>query len=155
MKRFAIAAFAVAMMLSGWAFAQKAGSKGRPDEAAVKKQVMELEDSWLDAMKNDKSDEITHLFSDALISTDSDGKVENKAGVLNEMHQTKFTAAANTEMKVSVFGNTAIATGVYTAAGTGTDGKKFDTRERFTDTWVRMRDGKFLLVATHTSNIKK
>jgi ketosteroid isomerase-like protein len=33
-------------------------------------------------------------------------------------------------------------------------GKPLDEWERFTDTWVKMADGKWLYVATHTSPLK-
>jgi len=52
-----------------------------------------------------------------------------------------------------VFGDTAIATGTFTAKG-AYKGKQFDHRGRFTDTWVRL-NGKWQCVASHISLIKK
>jgi ketosteroid isomerase-like protein len=53
-----------------------------------------------------------------------------------------------------VFGDTAIATGTFIGKGTSGAGEPLDERERFTDTWVKMADGKWLCVATHTSPLK-
>jgi ketosteroid isomerase-like protein len=47
-----------------------------------------------------------------------------------------------------------IATGTFIGKGTSGAGKPLDERERFTDTWVKMADGKWLCVATHTSPLK-
>ena len=47
-----------------------------------------------------------------------------------------------------------IATGTFIGKGTSGAGKPLDERERFTDTWVKMADGKWQCVATHTSTLK-
>ena len=52
-----------------------------------------------------------------------------------------------------MYGDAAIATSAYASKGTY-QGKPFDSRGRNTDTWVKM-NGKWLLVATHYSHIKK
>jgi ketosteroid isomerase-like protein len=57
-------------------------------------------------------------------------------------------------VKVNVFGGTAIATGVFKGKGTDADGKSFDVNERFTDTWVKMPDGKWQCVASQSSTTK-
>jgi ketosteroid isomerase-like protein len=54
---------------------------------------------------------------------------------------------------VTVFGDTAIATGGF--KGTGTEaGKPFDEHVRWTDTWVKMPDGKWQCVASQGSPVK-
>jgi ketosteroid isomerase-like protein len=66
----------------------------------------------------------------------------------------KYSAVEYTDVHVTVFGNTAIAIGVY--KGKGTDaGKPFDETERWTDTWVKMAGGKWLCVADHNTAIAK
>jgi len=56
--------------------------------------------------------------------------------------------------KVTVFGDTAIATGGFMAKGTDASGKPMDIHERWTDTWVKMPSGKWECVATHGSAIQ-
>ena len=58
------------------------------------------------------------------------------------------------DVKVKVYGKTAIATGEWTAKGTDENGKVVDTHERWTDTWIEMPGGKWQCVASHGSPIK-
>jgi ketosteroid isomerase-like protein len=51
--------------------------------------------------------------------------------------------------------DTAIATGGFKGQGTDESGKAFNTHSRWTDTWVKMPDGKWQCVASHGSDIKK
>jgi ketosteroid isomerase-like protein len=57
-------------------------------------------------------------------------------------------------VQVTVFGDTAIAIGGGKFKGTDSSGKPMDLHDRFTDTWVKMPDGKWQCVATHASAIK-
>jgi hypothetical protein len=58
-------------------------------------------------------------------------------------------------VQVTVFGDTAIATGGFKAKSTEASGKAFDEHERWTDTWVKMPSGTWQCVATHGSPIEK
>jgi hypothetical protein len=44
--------------------------------------------------------------------------------------------------------------GVFRATGTDASGKPLDAHERFTDTWVKMPNGKWQCVASHQSRVK-
>ena len=94
------------------------------------------------------------LLADKYVSTDEDGKViVGKEANLADAKLTTFSSTELTDLKVTVFGDTAIATGAFASKGTY-QGKPFDSRGRFTDTWVRL-NGKWLCVATHISLTKK
>jgi len=58
-------------------------------------------------------------------------------------------------LKVTVFGDTAIAIGTFKAKGTDGTGKPMDVRERFTDTWVKMPNGKWQCVASQGTAVKE
>jgi ketosteroid isomerase-like protein len=58
------------------------------------------------------------------------------------------------DVKVTVFGDTAIATGLFKGKGTDPAGKSFDVNERFTDTWMKMPGGKWQCVASQSSPVK-
>jgi ketosteroid isomerase-like protein len=73
---------------------------------------------------------------------------------LAEYKTTKWESAENTDVKVTAFGDTAIATGVYNGKGTDS-GKPFDVQERWTDTWVKLPNGQWQCVASHGTPIKK
>jgi len=57
-------------------------------------------------------------------------------------------------VKVTVFGDTAIATGGFKGKDTDATGKPFDNNERSTDTWMKMPSGKWQCVASHASLAK-
>ena len=65
-----------------------------------------------------------------------------------------YKGAAYEDVKVTVFGDSAIATGVFKAKGTDPSGKPLDVNERWTDTWVKMPNGKWQCVASHQWQIK-
>jgi hypothetical protein len=62
--------------------------------------------------------------------------------------------AEYTDLKVTLFGRTAIPTGTFIGKGANPAGRPLDVRVRFTDTWVKMAYGKGLCVATHDSLLK-
>ena len=57
-------------------------------------------------------------------------------------------------MKVTVFGDTAIATGGFKGKGTDAMGKPFDNNERWTDTWMKMPSGKWQCIASQATPTK-
>ena len=70
------------------------------------------------------------------------------------LYKQKWSSAEYDNVQVTVYGDTAIATGIYKGKGTESNGKSFDENERFTDTWVKMANGKWQCVATQTSTVK-
>jgi len=67
---------------------------------------------------------------------------------------TKYDSVDYPDLKVTAFGDTAIATGGFKVKGTDDAGKSFDLDERFTDTWVKMSKGEWQCVASHQSQVK-
>jgi len=59
------------------------------------------------------------------------------------------------DVKVMVYGNTAMATGAWTGKGVESDGSKADSHERWTDAWVKMPDDEWQCVAGHQFEVKK
>jgi uncharacterized protein (TIGR02246 family) len=122
--------------------------------AGTEKAVAALEQQWLQSQKTNNPDLVAPLLADKFVSTNSDGKVESKAESLATAKATKYDSAAYEDVKVTVFGDSAIATGVFKAKGTDPSGKPLDVNERWTDTWVKMPNGKWQCVASHQSSIK-
>jgi len=120
----------------------------------TEKAVTALEQQWLQSQKTNNPDLVAPLLADKFVNTTMDGKVTDKREMLATAKATKYDSVDYDDLKVTVFGDTAIATGVFTAKGTDPSGKPLDTRERFTDTWVKMPNGKWQCVATHGSTIK-
>ncbi len=121
---------------------------------STEKAVAALEQQWLQSQKTNNADLVAPLLADKFVSTGSDGKVQNKAESLATAKATKYDSAAYEDVKVMVFGDSAVATGVFKAKGTDPSGKPLDVNERWTDTWVKMPNGKWQCVASHQSSVK-
>ena len=120
----------------------------------TEKAVAAFENQWLKSQQTNNVDLLNPLLADKFVNTSSDGKVTGKSETLAEYKQTKWTSAENADVKVTAFGDTAIATGVYNGKGTRS-GKAFDAHERWTDTWVKSSSGQWQCVASQTSPIMK
>jgi ketosteroid isomerase-like protein len=129
-----------------WSQAQQTG--------ATEKAVAALEQQWLQSQKTNNPDLVAPLLADKYVVTGDDGKVMNKAESLADAKATKYASMEYEDVKVTVFGDTAIATGGFKGKGTDASGKPMDVHERWTDTWVKMPNGKWQCVATQGSTIQ-
>jgi ketosteroid isomerase-like protein len=53
-------------------------------------------------------------------------------------------------MKLTVFGETVVATGNFSGEGTDPSGKSFEVHERWTHTWVKMPSGQWQCAAINS-----
>jgi ketosteroid isomerase-like protein len=120
----------------------------------IEQAVAALEQKWLQSQQTNNPDLVAPLLADKLVNTSIDGKVTDRAATLKTAKATKYSSVAYDNLKVMAFGDTAIATGDFVAKGTDASGKAFETHERFTDTWVKMPNGQWQCVATHSSPVK-
>ena len=134
------------LVSAGWSQAQQTGG--------TEKAVAAQEQQWLQSQKTNNPDLVAPLLADKFVNTGSDGKVTGKAESLATAKATKYVSAEYENVLVTVFGDTAIATGVFNAKGTDASGKPMDIHERWTDTWVKMPNGQWQCVASHQSSIK-
>jgi ketosteroid isomerase-like protein len=116
--------------------------------------VATLEQKWIDASKASNPDMLAPLLADKFVNTDSEGKVSSKAEMLAMVKAAKWETNEISNVKVTVFGKTAIATGDWAGKGTDSKGKPVDGHERWTDTWIEMSGGKWQCVASQGSAIK-
>ena len=130
-------------------------SQAQQASGATEKAILALEDQWTQSQKTNNPDLVAPLLADKFVETNDVGKVRNKAEFLAGERATKYSSAEYLDRKVTVFGDTAIATGVLKLQGTDeSGGKPFNVHIRWTDTWVKMPDGKWQCVASHSSNIE-
>ena len=148
MKRTCIL-FLVALLSLVSAASAQAQTTGGTEKA-----VAALEQQWLQSQKTNNPDLVAPLLADRFVSTGSDGKVASKAEMLVIAKATKYDSVDNSDVKVTVFGDTAIATGGFTGKFTDPSGKHVDANERWTDTWVKTSTGKWQCVASHVSSVK-
>ena len=125
-----------------------------PPTGKTEKAVAALEERWLRSQKENNPDLIAPAVADKFVATQSDGKVIGKTEMLASAKSSKYSSAEYGDVKVTVFGNTAIATGIFKGKGTDASGKPVVVNERWTDTWVKMPNGQWQCVASHASPIK-
>ena len=121
--------------------------------AATEKAVADLEQQWLKSQQTNNVDLVEPLLAPGFSNTSSEGKVEDRAQSMADAKASKYANASYDDLKVTPFGDTAIAQGVFKAKVTDPSGKTNDVTERFTDTWVKM-NGKWQCVASHQSTVK-
>jgi ketosteroid isomerase-like protein len=149
MKNYTKAWYLIALLSLGGAVSSQAQQTSGGAEQAV----AALENRWLQSYKTNNPDLVSPLLADKFVSTGADGKVMNKAESLADAKATKNASADYENLKVTVFGGTAIATGGYKGKGTDPSGKAFEVHLQWTDTWVRMPNGKWQCVASQDTPI--
>jgi hypothetical protein len=128
--------------------------QAQQSDAAIEKTVTALEQTWLQSQKTSNPDLLAPLLADRFVNTGGDGTVTLKTETLALVKAMKFESAEYYDVKVTVFGDTAIATGGFKGKGTDETGKPLNVNERWTDTWVKMPNGQWQCVASHASPIK-
>ncbi|HXY13855.1 MAG TPA: nuclear transport factor 2 family protein [Terriglobales bacterium] len=149
MNRTLIWSLICVLSLASAAWVQDKKASGGTEKA-----IAGLEQQWLQSQKTNNADLVAPLLADKFVNTASDGKVTDKAKSLADAKATKYESVDYQNMKVTAFGDAAIATGYFVGKGTDPSGKPLDVHERFTDTWVKMPDGKWQCVASHQSPVK-
>jgi len=139
----------VCLALSAVAFAQSDDTRTR------ERQLVALEHLWNEAQVNRDSRALAGMIGDKFVNTEWDGEVSERGKFLADIADPEFKTSALTiqDVKVILYQDTAVVTGVYHTKGTH-QGKPFEHAGRFTDTWVR-DDAKWECVASHTSLLPK
>jgi ketosteroid isomerase-like protein len=130
-----------------------AAEQTKGSKASVSQELIALENKWTEEAKKGNADAVAPLLWADYISTDADSSVHNKAESLARIKTAKWETNEISDLKVVAFGNAAVVTGAWRGKGTE-GGKSVDARERWTDTWVRMPNGKWQCVASHSSPMK-
>jgi ketosteroid isomerase-like protein len=119
----------------------------------VESKIIALEKAWNQAYKAGDRRALDTIPDNDIVLNNDDGTVQNKAEFLASVtaSNSQEQQVAPESMSVHVFGNTAIATGVFRAKGVE-GGKPYVRRERFVDTWV-YKGGKWTCVATNATPV--
>ena len=120
--------------------------------ASISQTLQAIEQAWINAEKNHDAAAFEKLVADDWIAISPDGKSQTKAERATEIKTTNVTSATLGDMKVRVFGDTAVVTGTDDES-TMKDGKESSGHYVWTDVFVK-RNGKWLVVASQTAQIK-
>lgn len=151
MKYFYYGIF-ILLILSTAIFAQ---TSKKPSKTEA--ELMQLERNIGEAnIKRDKAF-FERIEAAEFIFTDSGGgittKAEDVASLDKPAGEFKLVSYEVDEMKVSVYGKTAVVTGRTTTVSRGKD-REIKSKSRFTDVFVR-RGGRWQIVAGHSSRIRE
>jgi len=116
-------------------------------------QLLELEKRFQDAIMVNDPDAIEGFVTDDWIIVNADGRIIEKDRFLAVVKSGTLTHDAMTldELRVRIYGDTAVVTGRATSAGKFMEAK-FATLERATDVFVRA-DGQWRCVLTQLTKI--
>lgn len=135
--------FAIALLLlavSFTAFGQTAGKKPSQDEK-VEQDLAQLDRQWAEIAVRGDMAAFDRIFADDYTSTHSNGRVmtkaEEKAYVTSAISNSKFAAITTDDVKVRVYGDTAVITGRVTVKGRSGS----ERQSRYTTVWVKQRWG--------------
>jgi ketosteroid isomerase-like protein len=149
MKRTRIIA-ALVLSAVGTAIAQQQSVRTR-DAAGPEQAVQQQDQERIRAQINADIDALRRVYADDFIGIGPTGVVRNKAEVIADFttHALTYQSITTAEVRVRVYGNTAVQTGRSTMVGQDR-GKAVPHENRFTRVWV-MTDGRWQLVGNHYS----
>ena len=150
-RRFIVSLCFLSLVLCAAVGAPAQQPKGDSD-SSVSQTLQAAEQAWLNAEKNHDAAAFEKLVSDDWIAITPDGKSQTKAERAAEIKTSDVGSATLGDMKVRVFGFTAVVTGTDDEVTTK-DGKKSSGHYVWTDVFVK-RNGKWLAVASQTAQIK-
>ena len=124
-------------------------------KTSVEDQIKKQEQNWAQATVKEGAAAVDQYEADDIIDTDPTGRVTDKTQDKTDMSSgdLKFQSIELSDLKVLVYGNTAVAAGTSTVRGTY-KGQDISGKYRFTDTWVK-RDDKWQVVATQATRIQQ
>jgi len=120
----------------------------------VEKAIAGMEQQWTVAGRMSNPDGVAPLLADNFTNLMSDGTMTNKAQTLAQIKGSKWEINEISDVNVTAFGNTAIATGAWRGKGTDPKGKAIDAHERWVDTWMKMPNGKWQCIASAGAPVK-
>jgi ketosteroid isomerase-like protein len=151
MKRTCILATLICAIGAVCAFAQS------DVDAGTKSRIATLEKLWFESFTGKDTKAIDSILDNSVILVNSDGSTQTKGDFLAGLKDT-FAQPNSLQpqtspgsMRVTVFGTTAVATGVYSVKGID-HGKPYLRRERFVDTW-KCRAGLWLIVGSQATPV--
>jgi ketosteroid isomerase-like protein len=129
-----------------------AGQKAS-ETSSIADQIKKHEQDWAQAVVKEGAASVDQYEADDIITTDPTGRVTNKAEDKTDLSSRDYKIESEelSDLKVLVYGNTAVAAATNFMKGTY-KGQDLSGKYRFTDTWVK-RDGKWQVVASQYTKV--
>ena len=122
-------------------------------QSSEEAKVLALENAWNTAQKDHDNKSLEMILADTFIDTEASGSVMNKGQFLAYIKDpsVKHASLTSSDVKIQMFGTTAVVTGTYRDRGTD-KGEPYDVQGRFTDTWVQL-NGKWQCVSSASTQL--
>jgi ketosteroid isomerase-like protein len=159
MKRLMATLFGTALcagMSLAWGQAMDAAPKKTAATGnATADELRQIENDWVDAMKNRNADKLSDILADNWVGLGWNGKRMDKAKSLADLKSTgtSLDSIEMGHMTVRFFGNTAVVTGSDTEKSME-DGKDSSGKYIWTDVFVK-QNGKWKAVASQMTRLPK
>ncbi len=133
----------------GYARAQKTKDDSQENKLLI------MEHLWNESQLNRDSHALDGMIATSFVNTEWDGDLSDNSKFLADIKDPQFKPSLLTlqDLKVSMYGDSAVVVGIYHTKGTY-QGKAYEHFGRFTDTWV-FTEGRWQCAASHTSLLKK
>jgi ketosteroid isomerase-like protein len=121
---------------------------------SVEDQIKKLEQDWAQAVVKEGAASVDQYEADDIVTTDPTGRVTDKPQDKTDLSSGDYKIQSEelSDLKVQVYGNTAVATATNAMKGTY-KGQVLSGKYRFTDTWVQ-RSGKWQVVASQYTKVQ-
>ena len=132
-----------------------AESRPVPAQDAVVKEICRLEDAWAAAEVKKDGAAVGQLLTEDFLFTGPDGALLSKSQLIQVVSTSKAEriSEVGSDYQVKVYGSTAVIHGIVTTMDKVESGTQ-QVHLRWTDTWVKQTDGRWLCVAAQSAIIK-
>jgi ketosteroid isomerase-like protein len=130
------------------------GSLAAQERTSVESKIIAMEKAWNQAFKFRDKKALGEILHDSIVLVNDDGSLASKGNFLNLVESAKSSDDQQAEpesIAVHVFGDTAIATGIFKEKGIE-NGKTYVRRNRFVDTWIN-KSGNWVCVAASATPV--
>ena len=124
------------------------------DNVSVESKIVAIEKAWNQAYKLRDKKALGEILHDSIVLVNDDGSLQSKTVFLSSVDAAKPSDQQQAEpesITVHVFGDVAIATGIFREKGVE-NGKAYLRRNRFVDTWVS-HNGSWVCVAASATPV--
>ncbi|HTG45492.1 MAG TPA: DUF4440 domain-containing protein [Verrucomicrobiae bacterium] len=132
---------------------QNTGSGDNPLQSKVQDELVQAYHAYDQALLSGDAKAQDRILADDFIGTSRDGDLFSKMDARRALDSgdESFSSSNTEDLKIKVYGDTAVATGRWIGAGKS-KGEQWSGAHRFTDTWVK-RAGQWQVLASHLSKI--
>lgn len=149
--RLFVSAVLLLLGLASLASSQAGGDSG------VASKIVAVEQLWNQAYKSADITALDSVLDERIVLVSDDGSVQTKSAFLASVKVATAQPAAQQQqvspesLKVHVYGNVAIATGVMRVKGVE-NGKSYTRHERFVDTWL-LKGSNWICIGTNATPV--